>query len=140
MTSKHKTDIWLLKVVISKSDWISESLVAPKDTPDSDLGHLATDSEFPRGEARICVFKIYSSKHNKRQATKEEIVFKRANENKTLCSALLLSKKIQVLKAIFEISFFVQINKKGIKNSAVEGNLKRHSGLSLVRLASNILK
>lgn len=133
MTSKNKTDIWLLKVVISKSDWISESLAAPKDTPDSDLGHLATDSEFPRGEARICIFKIYSSKvdcllHNKRQATKEEIVFKRANENKTLCSALLLSKKIQVLKAIFEISFFVQINKKGIKNSAVEGSLKRHSG------------
>lgn len=39
-----------------------------------------------------------------------------------------------------EISVFVQINKKGIKNSAIEGSLKKHSGLSLGRLASNILK
>lgn len=57
MTSKNKTDIWLLKVVISKSDWISESLAAPKDTPDSDLGHLATDSEFPRGRLEYVFLK-----------------------------------------------------------------------------------
>lgn len=76
MTSKHKTDIWLLKVVISKSDWISESLAAPKDTPDSNLGHLATDSEFPRGEARICVFKIYSSKPIKGKPQKKKSFLK----------------------------------------------------------------